>query len=69
MRDVEAFGAECLEVERLEADFPRLGSGYQIRRMALRIRHQKRLLEQDVLCVGRLGETIVPWVSQGLFLP
>lgn len=58
MRDMEVSDAGWLEAGCLEAGFPKLDSGCQIRKMALEIRHQRRLLGQDVLYVGRVGETI-----------
>lgn len=64
MRGVEAFGAGCLEVGCLEVGFLKLGSGYRVKRLMLGIRHQRRLLIQDVLYGGRVGETAVPGISQ-----
>lgn len=69
MRGAEAFGAGYLEVGCLEAGFPKLGSGYRMKRLMLGVRHQRRLLGQDVLYVGRVGETIGHDSVSVFFLP
>lgn len=70
MRGAEAFGAGYLEVGCLKkTGSPKLGSGYLVTRLMLGIRHQRRLLKQDVLYVGRVDETTVPRVSQCFLSP